>query len=443
MHSFISRYCLIFCLLIFSGCLQAEIRTVDSAVVSTELLDTVGALKVISSSSAGVPGNASSGDMHITPDGHYAAFCSNSTNLTSDAVTSGGHAFLKDLRSGSIRIIDFNSSGVLSNGTANCQQVGISDDGNSVMWVGNPTNFGTGTAVSEVFVKNIATGVITIASTDVNGVSATTNSFNSQISADGRYVFFISSATNLLAGLNGSIQVFRKDLSTASIIAVNVDSAGTLLGNTWCFDASIDGLSVIFEKPSNVPDISLLHNIISTTTTTFTTSSTGVTANGDSTPACNIHTLHNGNNLAFTSLATNLDGGNGAIGHVFVKNMISGQVQMVDKSAAGVVANATSLYYAYSVSRDGTKVLFNSNATNLVTGVSGTQIYLKNLVDNSIIPVSTNSSGIIQNFGSTSYDQPMIFMMSDRYVSFSSTASNLDPSVTTTANVQLYLKRLQ
>ncbi len=46
------------------------------------------------------------------------------------------------------------------------------------------------------------------------------------ISADGRYVAFVSTATNLVAGANGLPQVYRVDRTTATIVRVSESAAG-------------------------------------------------------------------------------------------------------------------------------------------------------------------------------------------------------------------------
>src|SRR5438132_752939 len=84
--------------------------------------------------------------------------------------------------------------------------------------------------------------------------SGTGNAFthalaNGAVSADGRYVVFSSTATNLLSGgANSKDQILRRDLSTEKTALVSVASNGTSVGNGGSFDpiVSADGRFVAF-----------------------------------------------------------------------------------------------------------------------------------------------------------------------------------------------------
>jgi Ca2+-binding RTX toxin-like protein len=65
-----------------------------------------------------------------------------------------------------------------------------------------------------------------------DGTQANGTSYEAVISADGRYVVFNSSASNLVAGdTNGIADVFRKDLLTGEIIRLTVAGDGTQANN--------------------------------------------------------------------------------------------------------------------------------------------------------------------------------------------------------------------
>ena len=88
------------------------------------------------------------------------------------------------------------------------------------------------------------------ASVDSSGVHGNANSYEPSISADGRYVAFVSRATNLVAGdTDGHPDVFVHDRATGSTTRVSVDSSG-VEGDDASVDPSIssDGRFVAFQS---------------------------------------------------------------------------------------------------------------------------------------------------------------------------------------------------
>jgi hypothetical protein len=78
-----------------------------------------------------------------------------------------------------------------------------------------------------VFVHDRQTGTTDCVSQDATGVPGDSDSEFGVISADGRFVAFESAATNLVAGdTNGALDVFVHDRSTGVTERVSVDTAG-------------------------------------------------------------------------------------------------------------------------------------------------------------------------------------------------------------------------
>jgi hypothetical protein len=86
---------------------------------------------------------------------------------------------------------------------------------------------------ADVFIHNLPAGSNILVSVGLDGNSGLGGpSLNPVISADGRYVTFISGATNLVAGdTNGAVDVFRRDLQLGNTALVSVNSSGASLGN--------------------------------------------------------------------------------------------------------------------------------------------------------------------------------------------------------------------
>src|SRR5256712_1284680 len=87
-------------------------------------------------------------------------------------------------------------------------------------------------------IANALPGQTTRVSVDSAGVAANAGSTNGVLSADGRYVVFQSSATNLVTGASGT-QVYRHDRMSGATLLVSVASAGTTPGNNVSRDPSV------------------------------------------------------------------------------------------------------------------------------------------------------------------------------------------------------------
>jgi hypothetical protein len=102
------------------------------------------------------------------------------------------------------------------------------------------------------------TGHIELASVAADGGLADGSSVAGAISPDGRYVPFISGATNLVPGdTNGTTDVFVRDLWTALTTRVSVDSDGSQTsGQVGNAAISADGRFVVFDSDAStlVPD---------------------------------------------------------------------------------------------------------------------------------------------------------------------------------------------
>ncbi|HYG73694.1 MAG TPA: hypothetical protein VEK08_01575 [Planctomycetota bacterium] len=108
---------------------------------------------------------------------------------------------------------------------------------------------------------------------------------------------------------------------------------------------------------------------------------------------------------------------------VFFNEVYAGEVnnKLVSRAAGetGVVGNAASV--APDITPDGRYMVFESIATNLLPGVSGRQVYLRDLQTGAVELISKNTSGAPGN--GSSYQAHV--SADARYVSFSSSASDL------------------
>jgi Tol biopolymer transport system component len=279
---------------------------------------------------------------------------------------------------------------------------------------------------------NATSGDITRISVSSNGTEADMSAYRPSVSADGRYVAFESSATNLVTGdTNGVSDIFVRDRQTNTTIRVSVDSAGDQ-GNGVSYYASIsgDGRYVAFESDAtnlvagdenDQRDI-FLHDLNTGMTTLISVSSGGVqTDNISRQPDISF----DGNFVVFHSEATNLVAGD-TNNHpdVFIRDLVNGTTARVSLADDEEEADSSSVYAA--VSANGTYVSFTSDATNLVTGDTNglTDVFVRDLVNETTTRVSVASNGDEGN-GNSGYFYGSSISADGRYVAFVSGASNL------------------
>src|SRR5439155_4265113 len=134
------------------------------------------------------------------------------------------------------------------------QKAAISADGGAVAFdsVASDLVDGDTNGVWDVFVREAGQGATTRVSVASSGRQGNGDSYWPAISADGRYVAFISDASNLVSGdTNGVSDVFVHDRQTGTTQRVSVDSAGGQGNNTsgiFGIGISADGRFVMFDS---------------------------------------------------------------------------------------------------------------------------------------------------------------------------------------------------
>lgn len=327
--------------------------------------------------SSGTQGSGSSAYSSISEDGRYVAFYSMASNLVPDDTNGVADTFVHDNVSGTTTRVSVDSSGTQANG-GSYYWPSISADGRYVVFTCSATNLVSGdtNARSDVFVHDMVSGTTTRASVDSSGTQANEESVFQSISADGRYVAFFSRASNLVSGdINSTWDVFVRDRTGGTTVRASVDSSGTQ-GNGGSY----------------YPRIS-----------------------------------ENGRYVTFHSGATNLvaDDTNGVY-DIFVRDLVGNTTTLVSVNSSGTAGNHDSTWG--SVSSDGRYVTFVSSATNFVSGDtnSGTDVFVRDTVGGTTTCVSTNASGTPGD--GTSYDPCM--STDGRYVAFVSFGTNVVPGDT-------------
>jgi len=362
----------------------------------------------------------------ISGDGRFVAFMSGADNLVPDDTNGNYDPFVKDMATGTITRI--------GNPRGYYLTPRMSADGRYVVYSGRDNEFGDDTdrRYFDIFVRELATGTITIASTDSAGTASDGSSGSPSISADGRYVAFGSYADNLVSGDTNHLEdIFVKDLATGIVTRVSTDSAGHE-GNAASNSASIsaDGRYVAFISDADnlVSDdtngqIDIFVKDLSTGITTRASTVGTQSYQGFVFPQ-SLSISADGRYVAFYSYADNLvSGDTNGQSDVFVKDCWTGITTRASTDSAGREGN---LYcYNPSISGDGRYVAFFSYADNLVSGDtnSASDVFMKDLKTGRIMLISKGDAGTPGD-GASSW--PSI-SADGRYVAFDSSADNLYP----------------
>ena len=292
--------------------------------------------------------------------------------------------------------------------------------------------------VSNIAVKCIPKNELVSRSTD-DSVIATYNWSVTPvaISGDGRYVAFRSTIPNLAAGsTNGSPQIFRRDRQTNQTVLVSRSSgAAGAEGNAQSDRMSIsaDGRYILFESyatnlvagDTNGNSDIFLRDMQLETTTRVSVGDGGAQANWYSRESS---ISADGRYAAFYSEADNIVTGVPGLGGggLYLRDLQTGINTLVSATPAGSFSYGRNP----SISADGSRIAFYSNASNLVSndtnGVWDIFVYDRNAAVK-IRRVSIATDGSQRNQGNESASrvvEPTISGNGD-FVAFATTSDNL------------------
>ncbi len=330
--------------------------------------------EIVSVTAGGIAGDGGSSAGAVTPNGRYVAFTSDATNLVPGDTNQVPDVFVRDRGTGTTARVSVDSDG--NEGNSGSSSPSISANGQFIVFSSSATNLVPGDTGSwtDVFVHDAKTGVTTRVSTAEDGTEGNRGSYvvGATISSNGRWVTFFSDATNLVpGGSNGARAIFVRDLKRGTIMRVSVDSDGN--------QGSAGG---------SQPSISA-----------------------------------NGRFVAFYAFDSNLVPGdtNGAR-DTFVHDLRTGETRRVSVDSAGQQGNGDS--YDPALPSNGKFVVFHSDAANLVPGdTNGTSdVFLHDLRTGETRRLSVDAQG---NEGNDySFMDAASLSPNGRFLAFHSGASN-------------------
>ena len=202
----------------------------------------------VSLASDGTQGNGLSGGPSISADGRFVAFASEASNLVNGDTNGILDVFVHNRQNGETQRISLASDGTQGNGASSTPS--ISTDGRFVAFASEAGNLVSGDTNNkrDIFIHDRQTGETRRVSVDSDGTQANLESYRLDISFDGRFVAFSSDASNLVNGdTNSEMDIFVHDCQSGETQLVSITSDGTQ-GNNTSFSPSIsaDGRWVTF-----------------------------------------------------------------------------------------------------------------------------------------------------------------------------------------------------
>jgi len=335
------------------------------------------------------PSNGPSSEPATSQTGQFVAFRSSATNLDGERCDNGvNQIFVSDRNAGTIRCVSLNADG--REGDQDSLEPSISADGRFIAFTSTATNL-TGNkcdnGFNQIYVRDRTTGTTSCVSVNSNGQEGNQQSRASSISADGTLIAFDSAATNLAGNKcdNGFNHVFVHDVTAGKTTCISLRTNGEE-GNGDSFDPSIsaDGRVVVFQSTA-------------------------------------------------TNLATRCSNGNS---HIYMHDLATGETSCVSINNEEKQSNGNSALAR--VSGDGRFVVFQSDATDLTNRCSNgfSHIFVRDTVDERISCASIDNHG---NQGNNDSEQASL-SADGRFVAFVSVANNLSGNRCLTGNGQVFVR---
>jgi Tol biopolymer transport system component len=209
---------------------------------------------VLISRASGRSGSKANGDSFspsISSDGEKVAFASTATNLAPGAKQGEVNIYVRDLRTDTTRLISrAGGAGPVANADASNPQ--ISASGNAVVFESSASNLSPlANGSSQVYERKLDNENTTIVSLSENGKAADRAAINPSVDGDGGRVAFESSATNLSDIANPVDNIYVREIGSGNILLASRSGGGSKAianGDSSQPDIPRDGRFVCFQS---------------------------------------------------------------------------------------------------------------------------------------------------------------------------------------------------
>jgi Tol biopolymer transport system component len=299
----------------------------------------------------------------ISANGRYIAFLSDASDLVPGQTDENREldVFLHDRVSGKTALVSHVRGSTTRTGSARSRGVAISADGRYVAFLGSPDLIPYPSAEANVYLYDRVSGALTLAGPHAGR--------NFALSSNGRYVAFMSLASNLVPGQidrNGSFDVFLYDrVSMTTALVSHASGRPTTTGDNLADLVpliSSDGRYLFFLSSASdlVPGQSnpgpavYMYDRISGEVTLARGLGSATSMSGD------------GRYVVFVGSVRQ---GDVNVLNVFLFDRILGTSKLVSSEGSSDVVTGDMASYGPAISADGSYIAFYSEASNLVGGL--------------------------------------------------------------------------
>jgi hypothetical protein len=283
----------------------------------------------------------------------------------------------------------------------------VSGDGSTVVYsAGPPLPFRRGVASdSNAYAYNVATGTTTTVGVRPDGGAPNAYLFSVAVNRNGTKVAFQSPATNLdPSDSDGDNDIYLRDLSANTTTLVSRgDGAGTPSGNDSAYLPSIDseGRRVAFTSNASdlasgdataVPDVFVRDVVANTTTLVSRPSGAGTPAGNNESRSGSVS--GDGTKVAFETRATDLgDGGGDVDTDVYVRDLAASTTTLASRvGASGPSANGDA--DSPVISRDGSTVAYQTAAPNVLGFATSGQLGIVRTLADGATAIGSRGDGV-------------------------------------------------
>lgn len=343
----------------------------------------------------------------ISGNGRYITFSTAAAEL--DGSSRNRQLYRHDVISGETRMISRSSINQPGNGETLFAST-MNYEGNLIAFMSYATNLGEGTTndIGQLYVHDVDLGETRIVSSNSRGETGNHRSEMPRLSADGKFLAFYSSASNLVdQDTNGRADIFLKNLESGETRIVSRGPFGE--SNAGSLDVAISGngdvvafishaSNLVADDTNGHPD-AFVYYTDTGTVERISVATDGSQADNRST---SVAVSANGRYVAFRSDATNLvDNDEPGTRDVFIRDLKLGTTVRATEHANG--DGFKGMVISMDISADGRYVLFESNALDeFQAPSSGAKLFVKDMVIGDIRQVDIGLDGTSYQYSSQS-----------------------------------------
>ncbi|WP_291050215.1 cell wall-binding repeat-containing protein [Herbiconiux sp.] len=425
-------------------------------------LPSPGATALVSASSSGAA-NYASFVSSISDDGRFVAFSSDANNLTSIPTGFMTQVFVRDMSTGLTQMVSVNSAGT-AGGDGPSYDPSISGDGRFIAFTSGAKNLDASLPLADdhtqIYIRDLAAGSTRLVTRNTTATAGGQyNSYSPSLSGDGTRLVFGSVARDLLSGVDpGKGQIFRAEVVAGSMKVTGIVSTADTgapspgeAGNGFSYEPSLshDGTVVAFtSRSSNLTadtfppsaDQIFVHSLETSRTRLVSLAASGL--GGADSIASGASISSDGRRVAFISNATNLAPNSPSTGteQVYLRDLSQSTSELLSVTGEGEVAAGRSLQA--SISGDGLRVGFTSNARDITRAdTRGTwQVYWRDVPSRVTMLASSSTADPTRGSDDSGVSSPTTPRMSSngQQIAFSAAANLLGAGSPGPAQVYLH-----